>query len=79
MLRSFCLCSRSLIGKRFFVPAESRSSPLIRRAITTRSGDMDGELGDAACPSIAAEDLISLLEYSDKLNLEEEHQPTNKR
>ena len=28
----------------------------------TRNDDTDGELGNAACPSIAAEDLLSLLE-----------------
>ena len=67
-----CLCSRSSIGKSFLL-SESRSAP-IRRALLYRHNDMDGELGNAACPSIAAEDLLSLLEYSDTLNLEEEHQ-----
>ena len=64
-------CWRMLIGRVFL--AKSRSSPLFRCALH-RHNDTDGELGNAACPSIAAEDLLSLLEYSDTLNLEEEHQ-----
>ena len=49
------------IGKSFFlfgvpiVSANSSRDP-------TRNDDTDGELGNAACPSIAAEDFSSLLE-----------------
>ena len=39
-------------------------SSLRFRCVLHRHNDMDGELVNAACPSIAAEDLLSLLEYS---------------
>ena len=77
LLRS-CLCVLAQFDRESFL---IRSSGLLRKSVAClRCHDStDGELDNAACPSIAAEDLISLLEYSDKLNLEEEHQPTNKR
>jgi len=57
-----CLCSCSSIRKNFLF-LESRSAP-IRRALLYRHNDTDKELVNATCPSIATEDLISLLEYS---------------